>query len=130
MTSTEAAELISALHGAYPGVYFDDPVAEAFGNSLITNEYRWAKQAVTEWINTMERFPTIAELNRNVRRLRDTDNERNALPPAAEPKPDVAVARAAFARGYRMARERAGDTEEQIERKLTGHLNRYVPSDS
>jgi len=43
MTSTEAAELITVLHGAYPGTYFDGPVAETFANSFITNDYAYSK---------------------------------------------------------------------------------------
>ena len=129
MNSAEAADLISRLHGAFPGTYFDGPVAEAFANSFITNDYEFASQAVTEWINTMERFPTIAELNRTMRRLRGADEDAHALPAPEPEKPNLEVARAAFARGYRMARERAGDTDDEIERKLTGHLNRYIPDD-
>lgn len=130
MNSAEAADLISRLHGAFPGTYFDEPVAEAFANSFITNDYDVSKQAVANWINTMERFPTIAELNREIRRLRQADEEAHALPAPAPAKPDLNVARAAFARGYRMARERAGDTDDEIERKLAGHLNRYLPDAS
>jgi hypothetical protein len=75
----------------------------------------------------MDRFPTIAELNRTIRRLRMEAEERHALPPADPVKPDLKVAREAFARGYRQARARLGDTDEEIERKLAAHVTRYLP---
>lgn len=130
MNSAEAADLISRLHGAYPGTYFDGPVAETFANSFITNDYEPSRQAVMHWINTMDRFPTVAELNREVRRIKQANEEARALPAPPPEKPDLKVAREAFARGYRMARERAGDTDEEIERKLVGHVSRYLPDES
>ena len=126
MTSTEAAELITILHGAYPGTYFDGPVAETFANSFVTNDYAFSKQAVHEWVSTMDRFPTIAELNRHIRRLKGTDVPDNIrqLPRKDEPV-DVKIAAAAFERGYRRAREQAEDAEADIARKLSRLLQRF-----
>jgi hypothetical protein len=124
MTSAEAASLLDILHGAYPGTYFDGPVAETFSNSFITNDYSASKQAVTEWVNTMDRFPTIAELNRTIRRLKgETDNVR-ALP-SRDIVVDVEVAARAFSDGYRRSRAKLGDTDEQIDTKLSDYLRRF-----
>lgn len=126
MTSSEAAELIGRLHGAFPNVFVDDAVAEMFANSFITNDYGYSKQAIHEWVQTMERFPTIAEINRIIRRLKNDEAERTALPAGPIGKPDLSAAKAAFASGYRRARGQAGDTEEEIERKLEAHMTRGI----
>jgi len=129
VTSAEAASLLDILHGAYPGTYFDGPVAETFSNSFITNDYAASHQAVTEWVNTMDRFPTIAELNRTIRRLKGTDVPDNVRQLARKDEPvDVEVAAAAFSRGYRQSRVRAGDTEEEIEAKLSVYLRSFPGS--
>jgi hypothetical protein len=127
MNSAQAAELIKTLHGSYPGTYFDGAVAEAFANSFITNDYAAAKPAVQEWVATMERFPTIAELNRMIRRIRDDQAPSNVYQLAApEYARNTNDARSAFARGYRQSRVRAGDTELEIEAKLAGY-HKNVP---
>ena len=126
MTSSEAAELITILHGAYPSVYFDGPVADTFANSFVTNEYASSKVAVNEWVQTMERWPTIAELNRMVRRIRGEADNARALNAAPLEKPNLEKAKAAFADGHRRSRERAGDTAEVIEQKLEAHMTRGI----
>jgi hypothetical protein len=123
MTSQEAAQLLAVLHGAYPGTYFDGPVAEVFANSFLTNDYDHANAAVTSWVNTMERFPTIAELNREIRRLKGDSGERQLE--ARVPLATVEVAERAFRDGYRQARMRAGDTPEQIDAKLGDYMRRF-----
>ena len=129
MNSIEASELINQLRGAYPGTFFDGPVAETFGNSFITNDYEFSKQAVNEWVATMDRFPTIAELNRTIRRLKGTDVPDNVRQLARRDEPvDVEVAAAAFSRGYRQSRARAGDTDEEIEAKLNVYLRKFPGS--
>lgn len=126
MTSIEAAQLINMLHGAYPGTYFDGPVAETFSNSFVTNDYEASKQAITEWVATMDRFPTIAELNRTIRRIKGTDVPDNVRQLSRPDEPiDVEVAARAFERGYRQSRVRAGDTDEEIEAKLSVYLRKY-----
>lgn len=129
MNSSQAADLISILHGAYPGTYFDGPVAETFSNSFMTNDFEASKQAITEWVNTMDRFPTIAELNRTIRRIRGHDVPDNVrqLPSKDEPI-DVEVAARAFERGYRQSRVRAGDSDPEIEAKLSVYLRKFPGS--
>lgn len=128
MNSSQAADLISILHGAYPGTYFDGPVADTFSNSFITNDYDASAQAVQEWVNTMDRFPTIAELNRTIRRIKGhADDNVRQLPRPDEPV-DVKVAAAAFERGYRQARARLGDTDDQIDEKLAVYLRKFPGS--
>ena len=126
MTSNEAAELISILHGAYPGTYFDGPVAETFANSFITNDYGYSKQAIHEWVNTMDRFPTIAELNRHIRRLKGDDTP--AIPQESSQPVDRNAARQAFTNGYRRARVHAGDSDPEIQAKLDVHWERFMRS--
>ena len=119
MTSAQAAELIQILHGSYPGTYFDGAVAESFANSFITNDYAASKPAVQQWVASMERFPTIAELNRTIRRIKDEQMPDNVRQLAAPEYPrNTDIARAAFARGYRQSRVRAGDTDPEIDEKL------------
>jgi hypothetical protein len=128
MNSSQAADLISILHGAYPGTYFDGPVAETFSNSFITNDYEASAQAVQEWVNTMDRFPTIAELNRTIRRIRGATEDSIPQLPRPEEPVDVKVAARAFERGYRQARGRLGDTDAQIDEKLAVYLRKFPGS--
>jgi hypothetical protein len=129
MNSTQAASLVAILHGAYPGTYMDGAVGETFMNSFITNDYDASKAAISEWVNTMDRFPTIAELNRTIRRIKGTDVPDNVrqLPQKDEPV-DVKMAAAAFERGYRRSREKLGDTEEMIQKKLDVYLRSFPGS--
>lgn len=124
MTHTEAATVVAILHGAYPGTYFDGAVAEVFTNSLLVTEYEPARQAAEEWVASVDRFPTVAELNGAIRRIRQRDRERQ-LPPETIEKPDRAIARAAFTRGYRQARVKAGDSDPEIDVKLERHLRAW-----
>jgi len=124
MNSAEAAELIGALHGAYPGTYFDGAVGETFANSFITNDYLPTRQAVAQWINTMDRFPTVAELNGLVRRIKGNNEPAALVEPIGER--NIERARAAFENGYRRAREKAGDDPESIEQKLANRRTRPV----
>lgn len=124
MTHSEAAELIAALHGAFPKTYFDDAVGEMFANSFVLDDYEASKQAVVHWVQTMDRFPTIAELRRDTRRIKG-QNEPAALQAPVEER-DIKKARDAFESGYRRARERAGDDPESIEQKLADRRTRPV----
>jgi hypothetical protein len=128
MTSAEAAQLLAVLHGAYPGTYFDGAVGEVFANSFLTNDYGYANLAVSEWVQTMDRFPTIAELNRTIRRLKD-DAEGNVrqLHPG-NVIATVEVAERAFREGYRISRMRAGDSEEEMEAKLAEYMRKFPGS--
>lgn len=125
MSSAEAASLIAVLHGAYPGTYFDGAVGDVFANSLITNDYESSRRAVNEWVTSMDRFPTIAELNRVVRRIKEHTEEQTRALPAPERTLDRAGAAAAFRHGYHQARVRAGDAEHEIEAKVGTYLRRY-----
>jgi len=122
VNSNQAADLLNALHGAYPDVFVDDAVASTFANSFALNEFEFAAQAVEEWITTMTRFPTIAELNGIIRRLKYAHEEPPAITEGV--RPDIEVARRAFSDGYRRARARLGDTDEEIDRKLEAHMTR------
>lgn len=129
MTNNEAADIVEYLVGAYPGTYFNGPTAEVFVNSLATNEYDSSKKAALEWVNSMDRFPTIAELNRTIRRIKGTDvpdNVRQLSRP--DETVNVEVAAQAFSRGYRQSRVRAGDTDEEIEAKLSVYLRKFPGS--
>lgn len=80
MTPEHAAEVLVALHGAYPRVEIDEAVALVWKNSLSSTDREWAMKAAQEWIATQTWFPTVAEFNSLVTRLRQVDaNERPAL---------------------------------------------------
>jgi hypothetical protein len=131
MNSSEAAELLNILHGAFPGTYFDGSVAEVFSNSFITNDYEASKQAVHDWVARVDHFPTIAELNAAIRRLKGRDTDGRALTTGRAEPPDVATierAKLAFSDGYRRQRSKMGDTPEQIEVKLAGYMRKFPGS--
>lgn len=132
MNSTEAAELLSILHGSYPGTYFDGDIADRFANSFITNDYEAAKAGVLQWTATVTHFPTIAELNMYITRMRNRNEERaadqRALPPGPPETADIDKAKAAFSGGYRQSRHKAGDTDEQIEEKLARYMHKFPGS--
>lgn len=124
MNSTEAADIVEYLVGAYPGTYFKGPTAEVFVNSLLTNDRVAATDAAKQWVNTMDRFPTIAELNGVIRSMRSRETGRSL--PAAPP--NVATreqARDAFSRGYIRARSEAGESMEEIQPKLDRLLREW-----
>jgi len=131
MNSTEAAELLDILHGSYPGTYFDVAIAERFANSFATNDYEASKAGVLAWTNTVDRFPTIAELNSFIRRLQGREVERaqeRALPPGPEMGIDIDRAKEAFSSGYRQSRAKLGDDNETIDRKLDRLLRKFPGS--
>ena len=124
MTSAEATAIFAVLHGAYPNTRLDDAVSHVWENSLLTADFATARQATAERDAREKWWPTVAEFNGNMRRIRETNN-----PPALPPTTRVAnmqEAKAAFSDGYRHSRRKAGDTEEQIEEKL-GRLMRRFP---
>jgi hypothetical protein len=116
MNSNEAATVIAVMHGAYPNVRLDDAVAEVWANSLLATDFDIARRAVNEWVSTMTRWPTVAELNGIMRRLRAGIDEFDALPPAREPLLTWHEARDAIERGYRSERRRLGATDDDIDR--------------
>ena len=124
MTNTEAASLIAILHGAYPGTYFDNAVAEVFTNSLLVSDYETAEQAITDWVKNTERFPTVAEINGAIRRIHERANQRE-LPRERYEIADKKAAAEAFERGYVRARSEAGDDMDEIRRKLDRHLRAW-----
>lgn len=123
MTNTEAAQLVAILHGAYPGTYFDGAVAEVFTNSLLASQYDVALEAVSDWVQRVDHFPTVAEINGAIRRI----NERHQAPSAVAPSAvaSKAAAREAFSRGYIRARTEAGEAMETITPKLEEHLRAW-----
>lgn len=118
MTNSEAAAIIATFHGAYPNTYFDDSVAEVWANSLMVSAFQPAQKAAVRWINTMTRFPTIAEFNGEI--TREVGRGRDAALPTPEPEKQLTSdqRRAAFARGYERARREAGDSDDEIAFKL------------
>ena len=124
MTNTEAATIVAILHGAYPGTYFDGAVAEVFTNSLMTTDFEVAHQAANEWVQGTDRFPTLAELNGLIRRIRQRGNEREIERAVVEVATKEQAA-AAFERGYTRARSEAGDDMDEISRKLRNHLRAW-----
>lgn len=127
MTPQEVARLLSALHGAYPHVEIDDSVIAVWANGMALTDYAHAMTAATEWIQTSTWWPTIAEFNGMVRRIRDNDTNSNGhVRIAASPSADVAAAAAAFHRGYRRARVAVGDTPELIDAKAASYLSRFT----
>jgi hypothetical protein len=128
VNNNEAANIVEYLVGAFPGTYFSGPTAEVFVNSLQTNEYENAQKAAVEWVNSMDRFPTIAELNRTIRRLKgEADNVRQ-LPRSRDEVASIEVAIRAFSDGYRRQRARLGDSPDQIEEKLSVYLRKFPGS--
>lgn len=120
MTNTETASLLAEFHGAFPNVYVDEAVAEVWANALALTDFGPAREAAAHWVQTMTRFPTIAEFNGEVRRIETRGNE-NELPEGKAP-PDVGAAKAAFQEGYRKAKRLAGENPEDSDYKLNGYL--------
>lgn len=125
MNNTEAADIVEYLVGAYPGTYFNGPTAEVFVNSLKVTDFDIAKQAATEWVQSTDRFPTIAELNGAMRRIRDRANQDRELPRGRYEIADRATACEAFSRSYIRARTEAGDSMDDIAPKLERHLRAW-----
>jgi hypothetical protein len=125
MNNAEAAEIVATLHGAYPGSYFDGAVAEVFVNSLLTANFATAQATVAEWVKSIDRFPTIAELNGAMRRLRERESQERQLPRGGYEVADRATAREAFSRNYIRARTEAGESMEDITPKLERHLRAW-----
>jgi hypothetical protein len=125
MTHSEAGQLIAVLHGAYPGTYFDGAVAEVFTNSLMTSDYELANTVITEWVNTTDRFPTVAEINGAMRRHRERSNGQRELPRSHYESADRERAAEAFSRGYIRARTEAGDDLDVIQPKLDRLLQQW-----
>jgi hypothetical protein len=63
MSPTQAAQVLAALHGAYPRVELDDAIAAVWQNTLAVTEYDVAMQAVAQWINESRFWPSVAEIN-------------------------------------------------------------------
>jgi hypothetical protein len=83
MNSIEAARVLAKFHGAYPRVEIDDAVAATWMNTLGTGDYGWAMSTADEWINTETWWPTVAEFNGLMRRLRQgaaNDGDERVLP--------------------------------------------------
>lgn len=125
MTNTEAAALVAILHGAYPGTYFDGAVAEVFTNSLLVANYDIAHTATMHWVNSMDRFPTIRELNGEMTRMRNRENENRELARPENKTADKPQACEAFSRGYIRARTEAGEAMETIQPKLERLLRQW-----
>lgn len=126
MTNTEVAALVAVLHGAYPGTYFDGAVAEVFTNSMLTADYDVANAVITHWVGSMDRFPTVAELNGAMRRHRERASQDRQLPTRGEYKTaDREVAAEAFSRGYIRARTEAGEAMDTIQPKLDRLLKQW-----
>jgi len=123
MTNSEASDIVEYLVGAYPGTYFQGPTAEVFVNSLSVSDYGVAKKAAIEWVQSMDVFPTVAQLNGTIRRLRGASE-----PAALREQTQVATkeqAQAAFLGGYRAARSQAGDSREEIDAKAEAHKEHW-----
>lgn len=125
MTNTEAASVVAILHGAYPGTYFDGAVAEVFTNSLLVTDFEAAQTAAQKWVASMQRFPTVAELNGEIRRVRERSNEEREIPAPPSSVATREQARAAFSSGYAQARSKAGDDMDGINQKLDRHLRSW-----
>ena len=123
MTNNEAADIVEYLVGAYPGTYFQGPTAEVFVNSLSVSDYGVAKKAAIEWVQTMTVFPTVAQLNGAIRRLRGA-SEPGAIPERTTTATKEEAQRA-FVEGYERARRQAGDTPEQIEAKIAAQKDQW-----
>jgi hypothetical protein len=63
MTPTQSAQVLAALHGAYPRVELDDAIAAVWQNTLAVTEYDVAMKAVAQWINESRFWPSVAEIN-------------------------------------------------------------------
>lgn len=125
MTNTEAASVVAILHGAYPGTYFDGAVAEVFTNSLMMSDFETAQQAATDWVRSMERFPTVAELNGSIRRIRERARQDRELAKPEHKVADKGQACEAFSHGYIRARTEAGEDLKVINEKLDRHLRAW-----
>lgn len=125
MTNTEAASVVAILHGAYPGTYFDGAVAEVFTNSLLMSDFATAERAAIDWVRSMERFPTVAELNGSIRRIRERASQDRELAKPENKVADREQARAAFMKSYTRARTEAGEDLDTINEKLDRHLRAW-----
>ena len=120
MTNTETASVLAVFHGAFPSVYVDEAVAEVWANAMSLTPFDPARKAALHWVETMTRFPTIAEFNSEIRRFRAQANGE-ALPEETI-EPDVGAAKAAFQAGYRQSRSLAGANSKDIDNRLSGYL--------
>jgi hypothetical protein len=116
--------ILATLHGAYPQVYLDEAVVEVWTNVMSTVDYGVAQKAVQEWITQQTKFPTVAELTGTIRRINNPDAP--AALPASPHVADKNRAQAAFAAGYERARKEAGDSQDDIDRKLDVLLNNWA----
>ena len=90
----------------------------------MTSQPDVATKAALQWVETMDHFPTIAELNGLIRRIRERASERE-LPRERYEIADKKAAAEAFERGYVRARSEAGDDMDEIRRKLDRHLRAW-----
>lgn len=70
MSPTQAAQVLAALHGAYPRVELDDAIANVWQNTLAVTDYDVAMQAVAVWINESRFWPSVAEMNGIITKIR------------------------------------------------------------
>lgn len=70
MNDLDVAKVIAMFHGAYPRLDVDEAVAIVWKNTLATADFHWAEKAADEWIATERFFPTPAEFNGMMTRLR------------------------------------------------------------
>lgn len=123
MNSAEAANILAVFHGAYPNIKLDEAVAHVWENSLLTADFQTARQAASEWVALEKWWPTVAELNGNMRHIKETNNPP-ALPPAVNVA-DMDQAKAAFESGYRRSRTRTDDSDVEVQEKLDRMLRRW-----
>lgn len=63
MTPEQSAQVLAAIHGAYPRVEMDEAMVMVWQNALAVADYDDAMNAVAQWTGTQKWAPSIAELN-------------------------------------------------------------------
>lgn len=107
MNSTETAQILTVLSGAYPNQEVTDETAMLWANAFAGDSMSDVKVAVIDWINNEQWWPTpagIRERIRNAKRQQQYEQPRPALPSGVEwmPYPEgVRVAYDAYCRQVR-----------------------------
>jgi len=89
MNAEEIRNVMLVLHGAWPRTEIDEATVAVWSNSLATVDYGLAQQALARLIGTMTYFPSVADFNGEITRLKyrvkvEQEMKTPALPPPTQ----------------------------------------------
>lgn len=102
MNASEIRSFMAGLHGAWPNTEIDEATVLVWSNALAPIEWSGGQAALKRLIDTLSRFPTVADLNaeltqmRREERRRDEMDRRPLAEPMVNPRDGVKVALAAY----------------------------------